>query len=79
MNMNEKFTKTYKLRQSGNSSISTIPLKVKQLINVENGDEIEFIIVSKQILLQKARSVIDKYNDTSIQNVANQYNSKSEK
>ena len=36
MNMNEKFTKTYKLRQSGNSSISTIPLKVKQLINVES-------------------------------------------
>ena len=34
--MNEKFTKTYKLRQSGNSSISTIPLKVKQLINVES-------------------------------------------
>jgi len=77
--MNEKFTKTYKLRQSGNSSTSTIPLKVKQLINVENGDEIEFIIVGKQVLLQKARSVIDKYNDTSIQNVANQYNSKSEK
>lgn len=79
MIMNEKFIKTYKLRQSGNSSISTIPLKVKQLINVENGDEIEFIIVGKQVLLQKARSVIDKYNDTSIQNVANQYNSKSEK
>lgn len=63
--------KSYKLRKSGNSTISTIPSKVKELLNVEDGDKVEFVVVGNEVHLQKAESVIDI--DKSVQNAINQY------
>lgn len=63
--------KSYKLRKSGNSTISTIPLKVKKLLNVEDGDRIEFAVVGNEVRIRKAESVI--VIDDSIKNVINQY------
>lgn len=63
-------TKSYKLRKSGNSTILTVPPKIRKLLNVVEGDELEFIEVGKQVRLQKATPVSAR--DTLIQHSINQ-------
>ncbi len=42
-----KNTGTFKLRKSGNSDITTVPKQVKEALDLETGDQIEYIIDSK--------------------------------
>ncbi|MDN6293353.1 MAG: addiction module antitoxin [Alkalibacterium sp.] len=38
---------SYKIRKSGNSDITTVPKDVKETLDLETGDQIEYIIDSK--------------------------------
>lgn len=38
---------SYKVRKSGNSIITTVPKDVKEALDLETGDQIEYIIDSK--------------------------------
>lgn len=38
---------SYKVRKSGNSDITTVPKDVKEALDLETGDQIEYIIDSK--------------------------------
>lgn len=40
-------TGTFKIRKSGNSDITTVPKQVKEALDLETGDQIEYIIDSK--------------------------------
>lgn len=64
--MEEIQAKSYKLRKSGNSTVSTIPSKVKEILNVEDGDNVEFVVVGNNVYLQKAKSINEIERDKSI-------------
>ncbi|GEK91117.1 AbrB/MazE/SpoVT family DNA-binding domain-containing protein [Alkalibacterium kapii] len=46
----------YKIRKSGNSDITTVPKDVKEALNLETGDQIEYIIDSRGIVILKKKT-----------------------
>lgn len=45
---------SYKIRKSGNSDITTVPKEVKEALDLETGDQIEYIIDAKgHVILRK--------------------------
>lgn len=62
----------YKIRKSGNSYITTVPKDVKEALDLETGDQIEYIIDSKGYVT--LRKKIDKQDiDALIKESVEQY------
>lgn len=62
----------YKLRKSGNSHIVTIPNSVKEVLNIEEGDMVQFNIDNNgNVELSRAEKVVDV--DQAIEDTLKQY------
>lgn len=57
---NNKPTKTsYKVRRSGNSDITTLPLNVQEALNIEPGDAVRYIIKDNRVEIIKDVPTVD--------------------
>lgn len=63
---------SYKIRKSGNSDITTIPKQVKEALDLETGDQVEFIIDAKGNVSMKKK--VEKHDiDALIEESVSQY------
>lgn len=63
---------SYKIRKSGNSDITTVPKEVKEALDLETGDQIEYIIDTKGHVIMRKK--IQKHDiDSLIEESVAQY------
>lgn len=56
----KKDVPSYKVRKSGNSDVTTIPVDVKKALGIEAGDSVKFIIKSDgKVELEKEEPKVD--------------------
>ncbi|MGX6979793.1 AbrB/MazE/SpoVT family DNA-binding domain-containing protein [Vagococcus elongatus] len=49
----------YKVRRSGNSDVVTIPSKVKEILDIEEGDTVAFVVENSVVKIVKKEPKID--------------------
>ena len=59
------------LRKTGNSTVITIPNKIKETLGVEIGEEIEFVTSGNNVIIRKAEPKFDF--DKELEKAMNQY------
>lgn len=59
------------LRKTGNSTVITIPNKIKETLGAEIGDEIEFVTSGNNVIIRKAEPKFDF--DKELEKAMNQY------
>ena len=59
------------LRKTGNSTVITIPNKIKETLGVEIGEEIEFVTSGNNVIIRKAEPKFDF--DRELEKAKNQY------
>ena len=59
------------LRKTGNSTVITIPNKIKETLGVEIGEEIEFVTSGNNVIIRKAEPKFDC--DKELEKAMNQY------
>lgn len=65
-------TKKYKVRKSGNSDVTTIPLEVKEKLNLKTGESIRYIFETDgSVKIVKAEEEVDV--DSIVDSVMSQY------
>jgi putative addiction module antidote len=63
---------SYKLRKSGNSDITTVPKEVKDALELETGDKIEYIVDTKGTVTMRKK--VEKHDiDSLIEESVEQY------
>ncbi|GAB2324082.1 AbrB family transcriptional regulator [Alkalibacterium sp. m-11] len=63
---------SYKLRKSGNSDITTVPKEVKDALELETGDKIEYIVDTKGTVTMRKK--VEKHDiDSLIEESVAQY------
>lgn len=68
----DKSTRSYKIRKSGNSDVTTIPQEVKEQLGVTTGDSIQYILLPDgSFKIEKATEVADI--DSIVDSVMTQY------
>ena len=70
--MNDVDTKKYKVRKSGNSDVTTIPVEVKEKLNLKTGESIRYIFETDgSVKIVKAEEEVDV--DSIVDAVMSQY------
>lgn len=70
--MNDVDTKKYKVRKSGNSDVTTIPVEVKEKLNLKTGESIRYIFETDgSVKIVKAEEKVDV--DSIVDAVMSQY------
>ncbi|MDT2810194.1 addiction module antitoxin [Enterococcus asini] len=70
--MNDVDAKKYKVRKSGNSDVTTIPVEVKEKLNLKTGESIRYIFETDgSVKIVKAEEEVDV--DSIVDAVMSQY------